>query len=296
MIITCPECETRFMISDQALGDEGRTVRCSKCAHTWFQSPDDVEDSGDLVDVEEGDVLSEEMDGYEDSVEDDENDDGQFPIPSDEMDEEPEFEVPIPEAIHPRSESLIEEEKDKATASTAHKYGLIASFIVFLCLVAALYVLRPVIVSAYSPSVALYQLFGIIDPVPGKDLIFERLQAYEWDNAIEVNGQIVNMNPDEEQPIPPLAIAMVSRQDKILGHVYIKLKNDVIPAGQVYRFREVIANDGNLASAIIMRFALNEEMPKPKVEAVQEEVHDDIDDSHTIDNDEHVTDEDSAHH
>jgi|MDSW01.1.fsa_nt_gb predicted Zn finger-like uncharacterized protein len=296
MIITCPECETRFMISDQALGDEGRTVRCSKCAHTWFQSPDDVEDSGDLVDVEEGDVLSEEMDGYEDSVEDDENDDGQFPIPSDEMDEEPEFEVPIPEAIHPRSESLIEEEKDKATASTAHKYGLIASFIVFLCLVAALYVLRPVIVSAYSPSVALYQLFGITDPVPGKDLIFERLQAYEWDNAIEINGQIVNMNPDEEQSVPPLAIALVSRQDKILGHVYIKLKNDVIPAGQVYRFREVIANDGNLASAIIMRFALNEEMPKPKVEATQEEVHDDIDDSHTIDNDEHVTDEDSAHH
>lgn len=296
MIITCPECETRFMISDQALGEDGRTVRCSKCAHTWHQSPENIEDSGDLVDVEEGGVLSEEVDEYEGLHEDDDGDDGQFPMPSDDVDEEPQFEVPIPESIHPRSESLIEEEKDKATATTAHKYGLIVSFIVFLCLVAALYVLRPVIVSAYSPSIALYQLFGMTDPVPGKDLIFERLQAFEWDNAIEVNGQIVNMNPDEEQPIPPLAIAMVSRQDKILGHVYIKLKKDVIPAGQVYRFREVIANDGNLASAIIMRFALNEEMPKAKVKAAEEGVHDDIEDSHTKNEDEHDTEEGSAHH
>ena len=111
MIITCPECETRFMISDQALGEDGRTVRCSKCAHTWHQSPEDIEDSGDLVDVEENDVLSEDMEEYE-GQHDEEEDDGQFPMPSDEEEgaDEPKFEVPIPESIHPRSESLIEEE------------------------------------------------------------------------------------------------------------------------------------------------------------------------------------------
>jgi predicted Zn finger-like uncharacterized protein len=294
MIITCPECETRFMISDQALGEDGRTVRCSKCAHTWHQSPENIEDSGDLVDVEENDVLSEDLEEYE-GQHDEEDDDGQFPMPSDEEEgeDEPKFEVPIPEAIHPRSESLIEEEKDKAAASLAHKCGLIASFCVFLCLVATLYVFRPEIISVYSPSIALYQLFGITDPTPGEDLIFERLQAYEWDNLIELNGQIVNMNTQEDQPLPPLAIALVSNDDRILGHVYITLEEDMIPAGQVYRFREVIANDGNLASAIIMRFALSEEVPKAKEETQREEALHDGSEEH---DEEHITEESPAHH
>ena len=36
MILTCPECATRFKIADDAIGANGRTVRCSQCAATWF--------------------------------------------------------------------------------------------------------------------------------------------------------------------------------------------------------------------------------------------------------------------
>lgn len=39
MIISCPECEGKFRIEAAALGADGRTVRCSKCAHTWLQTP-----------------------------------------------------------------------------------------------------------------------------------------------------------------------------------------------------------------------------------------------------------------
>ncbi len=39
MIISCPECNGKFRIDPSALGAAGRTVRCSKCAHTWRQSP-----------------------------------------------------------------------------------------------------------------------------------------------------------------------------------------------------------------------------------------------------------------
>lgn len=35
MIIVCPNCSTSFIIPDQALGDEGRKVKCSKCQHVW---------------------------------------------------------------------------------------------------------------------------------------------------------------------------------------------------------------------------------------------------------------------
>jgi len=37
MIIACPACATRYVIPDSAIGAEGRTVRCAKCRHSWFQ-------------------------------------------------------------------------------------------------------------------------------------------------------------------------------------------------------------------------------------------------------------------
>lgn len=42
MIIACPACATRYVVPDSAIGVEGRTVRCAKCRHSWFQDGPDV--------------------------------------------------------------------------------------------------------------------------------------------------------------------------------------------------------------------------------------------------------------
>ena len=41
MILACPSCGASFRIDAGKLGAHGRTVRCSKCKHTWHASPDD---------------------------------------------------------------------------------------------------------------------------------------------------------------------------------------------------------------------------------------------------------------
>ena len=39
MIVTCPECSTRYLVDPRALGVSGRLVRCANCSHTWNQAP-----------------------------------------------------------------------------------------------------------------------------------------------------------------------------------------------------------------------------------------------------------------
>lgn len=42
MIIACPACSTRYAVPDSAIGVDGRSVRCAKCGHNWFQHGPDI--------------------------------------------------------------------------------------------------------------------------------------------------------------------------------------------------------------------------------------------------------------
>jgi predicted Zn finger-like uncharacterized protein len=45
IVITCPDCSTRYKATAASIGDEGRTVRCVKCGSTWFVPAPDVIDA-----------------------------------------------------------------------------------------------------------------------------------------------------------------------------------------------------------------------------------------------------------
>ncbi len=64
MIIQCPSCMQKFNLAQDALGESGKKVRCTKCSHVWHASAPQAtvlsfqkstaaaipEDSEDLVD------------------------------------------------------------------------------------------------------------------------------------------------------------------------------------------------------------------------------------------------------
>lgn len=42
MILTCPSCSASYNVPDQAIGAQGRDVRCKKCLHMWYFKPEGV--------------------------------------------------------------------------------------------------------------------------------------------------------------------------------------------------------------------------------------------------------------
>jgi predicted Zn finger-like uncharacterized protein len=40
MILTCPACNTKYVVKDGAIPPGGRQVRCASCKHSWHQDPD----------------------------------------------------------------------------------------------------------------------------------------------------------------------------------------------------------------------------------------------------------------
>ena len=50
MILTCPECGTRYVVKDGAIPPGGRQVRCASCKHSWHQDPEEADPTEDAPD------------------------------------------------------------------------------------------------------------------------------------------------------------------------------------------------------------------------------------------------------
>lgn len=132
MKITCPDCSTSYEIKAEALGSEGRSVKCAKCGNRWFVSSDVEEGKVDFEAAEEPgiaaakedvDEAAEEADWTADAEEDtgaaalEEDADGPDADEDDPLDIAPPSPAPVPPPTSDEgkfAEDLREEEETGA--------------------------------------------------------------------------------------------------------------------------------------------------------------------------------------
>ncbi|WP_306142271.1 zinc-ribbon domain-containing protein [Roseibium sp. MMSF_3412] len=69
MKITCPDCSTSYEIKAEAVGQQGRSVKCAKCGNRWFVSADD-DDAAEFKNAEAGSAAKpDEEDAAQDEAE-----------------------------------------------------------------------------------------------------------------------------------------------------------------------------------------------------------------------------------
>ena len=49
MRLTCPNCDAKYEVPEDAIPEGGRDVQCSNCGHGWFQSRPEAEIAAEIA-------------------------------------------------------------------------------------------------------------------------------------------------------------------------------------------------------------------------------------------------------
>lgn len=207
MILTCPSCSTRYRTDAANFQPKGRRVRCSSCAHIWFQAP-----------VEEAEVEI--------------------------LHESPRLGLPAPDPSNParrteparqegrtvfaardrrRGSRFVNPAEDRLYGSGRRKrrgwlgiFGWLTIAALVVGPLAGGYLMRTSVVNAWPKSAKLYSALGI--PVTASGLLIHADYNHikrDGHGMIEVRGEIENQT-DTARTIPSLQLALYSADNREL--------------------------------------------------------------------------------
>jgi len=193
MILTCPECATRFKINPDAIGANGRTVRCSQCSATWFVAaePDvmDLQDSEDnalkpvagavSAMAASSALAAQGAHAHDDGNAEDANSDSSY-----------------------ESTSAHNEMRDKADRKKIRRrlFGVgmiwVTVLTILILAILAAYLFRAKIVEQFPGAAPIYKSFGIEANTSGLDIIDVEFRNGEQNGTptLFVNGKVKNFD------------------------------------------------------------------------------------------------------
>jgi len=236
MILTCPECATRYFVEDSRLGATGRTVRCAACGSSWRAQ---AEEPLELTLAEEGAIAREPQLSFT-----------------------PEQPAPPPDVPKIFRAKVEQRRRLKEAAAAGVVWaGMVSGF---AALLAAAYVFRVDVVKLYPRAAGAYAMAGV--PVNPTGLEFERVKAEPGPaapGAVLVSGQVRNVE-NQAAPPPPIRVALLDAHGKELATRVVRLPARPIAPGKALAFSASLPDPRGVADDVAVEFALDLVPPPPK--------------------------------
>lgn len=207
MILTCPDCATRYSVKDGSIGPNGRTVRCASCSATWFVSQE--ADELALVDLQVSDIEPLEDTPYV------------APSPREDLSS---FDPGIDEPLHSPSLGAHVDFRDKVDRERRNRRLMSVSmiWIVTLGLLGTAgilgYTFRQDIVDSNKSAASFYRLFKI--PVTEGGIDFEKPSTrhviLDGRPVLVINGMIINRDK-KTRPVPMIELSFLNESGENLA-------------------------------------------------------------------------------
>lgn len=244
MILTCPECATSFKVPDNAIGPNGRTVRCSQCNTTWF-----VAAEPDILALNDDFEITNEVS----------NDGGDYEASSQDYVEQEDKDIPSQPAFGSHN---IEPDLAGASASLTNPsiaphtlmrkraerkkvrnrlLGVGMIWVITLSLLALIalsaYLFRAKIVEIFPGTAPIYKAFGLEANVMGLEFydIETKYGNNEGVNVLLVNGRIKNFDR-KTRPVDMIKLSFKNAAGETVASWVIEPPKPELKSGESIKF------------------------------------------------------------
>lgn len=250
MILTCPSCATSYFTPDEAVGANGRRVRCQSCAHVWHATHDAPLDLTAAVPAPPAPAAepAPAQAGF-----------GKRDEPEQELSETPAPE--LPKAFRARAE---QQRRLRRAATHGAVWAGLAS--VFIGLIAAAWLFRIEIVDVFPRAGAAYAAVGL--PVNPTGLEFEAISAKSSPNTpdqVLVSGALRNVR-DREVVSPAVRLALLDEHGAEIAFKIVTIDSAPVLPGSVQGFAALIADPGGHAAGVGVDFVTDDTSPASRAD------------------------------
>ncbi|HEY3814775.1 MAG TPA: DUF3426 domain-containing protein [Caulobacteraceae bacterium] len=238
MILTCPECATRYFVDDDRVGTSGRTVRCAACGANWraaLEAPLELTAGTEPAPM----LRSAEPVSFG-------RNEPAAPEPS----------ASAAPEVHRTFRAKVEQKRRVREAAAAGVvWGLMC--VGFALLVGAAYLFRVDVVKLYPKAAGAYAWVGA--PVNPTGLAFEKIAATPAPDglaAVTVSGQVRNVI-GHATSAPPIRVALLDKSGARIATQVLRLPTPSLAPGKTQAFSVSLPDPKAAAANVDVAFALD---------------------------------------
>jgi len=230
MILTCPECATRYQTDASHFSPDGRKVRCAKCGHVWFQAPPAPEP---------------EIESFEEAPE---------PPPEPVIPQRAAYAQPA--SVHDALSSDPPRPRARWPERIGLAFGWAALAAILLVIGWSALRYRQDIASLWPQSSTFYKAVGM--SVNTRGIAFrDRNAHFEKEDGLDVlviTGNLVNTS-SHELSVPPIRVSLSDADKRELYHWNFAPGVATLRAGQAAPFRTRLSSPPPALRNVELRFA-----------------------------------------